>query len=171
PRFDRLDQIRGLRRRTAGVSGGEPGGVGARRQVVDERGDVHAGDRTTVFGADGDGVGAGDHPFPTVAGDVWVDTPFESAQQGGLAVVAATDDDRDPLGNAHTGHRPPARQLEVHAERLRTGERGRPLDPRQVGVAGTAGEYRTVADEGHEGSLRESGAQLLLVEEEFDVAA
>ena len=59
--------------------------------------------RASVLGTQGDRVVDGDGELASVPGDVVVDPQFQSLEQGGLAVVPATDDEGHPAGHAETG--------------------------------------------------------------------
>src|SRR5690606_33551571 len=116
--LQRLGDVGRLGGGAGGVGGAEPGGVGTGGQVAHERADVGALDPASLLGADLHRVGAGGDQRPAVPGDVVVDAALQGVQQGGLAVEAAADDQRDALRHAHPGDLPGVRQRHGGAQLL-----------------------------------------------------
>ncbi len=126
-------------------------GVLAARQVADEVGDVHRGDGAAVLGADLHGAGDADGQLAAVAGDVIVDARFDSAEQGGLAVVTAAYDQRDPTRDAHPSECAAVGGLEGDGEFGRCFEYdGLALRQRTVIDPAAPRQDGAVGDEGHQ---------------------
>lgn len=92
----------GLRRTAAGIQSGKCRGIPLVWKIIDEEGDIHVFDNTSILGTELDGGGVGDDIFPAVSCDVWVDSGFQCFQKGGFSVVAASYDKGDAPWNSHT---------------------------------------------------------------------
>ena len=147
--FDGFDNVSGLRGGAGSVFAGEGLGVLPSGEVVDERGEVDLDDGAPIFGADLGGVGPGHDELPSVARTVIVDTAFESVEERGLAMVAASDDEGDPGGNAHAGDLSAVGADEGGMKRLGRLEGDRTHHGAIVHAAGP-GQDGAVGDEGDE---------------------
>ncbi len=140
-------------RRLGGAAAGILGGKVRRgfpiRQTADEETDVIPVHTPSVLGPDLYGSPVGDDELPSVSGNMIVDAPFQCIQQGGLAVVAASDDQRDARRNAHARDGAPVGQFENDPVLLRGAKRHRILH-RSLGNTALPGQHRTVGDEGHQ---------------------
>ena len=130
------------------------GGVFSAWQVRYEVRDVNGLDTPTVLGPYLHRARHRDGELPPVAGDVVVDAVLNGAKQRRFPVIAAADDQGDPLGHPHPRDGSAVWRLQRHREGLRRLE-DRDFFSRQGAVVHTAppGEYRAVRDEGDEPSL------------------
>ena len=88
-----------------------------------------------------------------------MDPLFDGAQEGGLAVIPASDDQGDARGDAHPGDRPGVRRLDGDTEAFGRVERsGLVGGEGPVVHAGAAREGGAVSDEGDEAAWLELGA-------------
>ena len=146
--LDGLDDGGGLGGGSRGVAGGEGGGVAPGRQVGDEGGQVDAGHGAPVGGPHLDGVGDRGDELAPVPGHVRVDAALDGAQQRGLAVVAASDDDVDARLDDGAAHRPGVRELHRGGHGL-GGLEGNAAVQGIVAHPGAARQDGAVGEEGH----------------------
>lgn len=135
--------------RAGGVEGGEGVGLLVVGEVINEGGDVNAGDVTAVFGTDFDGIGVADNEITAIARFMVVDATFEGGEEGGFAVEAATDDEGDTSGDAHAVDGAPVGEVEGYLEGFRGGEGDDAVTGEGAVIdAGEAGEGAAIGDEG-----------------------
>ena len=147
---------------SAGVGGGEGGGVLLVGQVVDEHGNVHAADGAPVLRPELHRRVVGDDKLSAVPGDVVVDAVLQGFQQGGFSVIAAAHDEGDALRDGHAGDFPAVGQLEgaLHG---RGGDEGDAVLQGQVGDAALSGENGAVGHESGQLLLPQDPPHLRLV--------
>ena len=160
PCLEGLGKGRGLGGAAAGVVGVEGSRAAAAGQVRQPRADVDPPYAAAILGPHLHCVLHGDDPLAPVARHVVEVALLDGLQEGGLAMVAAADDQRDAAADAETPH--------GSVVGLQGGGKGRGgLQGDGVGKrggvdAGPTGKHAAVGQEGDEAGVGELVAELVL---------